>query len=452
MAPIITFGGLATGLDTNALIDGLMKVERLPLVRNEQKTATVTSAKSTLSSFLNSLTAVRTAAQNLDTAAEFAAYNVTSTDDTIATATATGAASAGKFTVKVNAVALETRTKTNTFSDSSSALNQAGDLQVTVGGNTVNVGIVATDSLAAVAQKVNTANAGITATVINNGSSAQLLFAGKNTGLANQVTYAQTGTVNLGNLTANTYQNAADAQIVIDGQITVNRSTNQFTDVIPGLTITAKKIDATPVTIEVAADPDGQASKIQAFIDAYNSAVSAGHLAAGYGSIKASNSELSGDSAVRRSLDSIASTVSNSIPNLSGKYNQLAAVGVKLNNDGTLKLDKTLLTKALGEDPAAVSKVFVGDSGASVTGAMKRISDTVDKLTTSGTGIVPIRIDQFTRQLTQLEKDHDNLERRLDIFEASLRAKFTQLEKTVSQIQFQGNGLTGFTGLATAKK
>ena len=31
----ITFGGLATGLDTNALIDSLMEIERIPLDRLE---------------------------------------------------------------------------------------------------------------------------------------------------------------------------------------------------------------------------------------------------------------------------------------------------------------------------------------------------------------------------------------------------------------------------------
>ena len=54
----VTFGGLASGLDTNALIDGLMAVERIPLARNQAKQLDLTSAKDTISSVISKVSAV----------------------------------------------------------------------------------------------------------------------------------------------------------------------------------------------------------------------------------------------------------------------------------------------------------------------------------------------------------------------------------------------------------
>jgi flagellar hook-associated protein 2 len=445
----ITFGGLASGLDTNAIIDGLMKVEALPLQRNMVRQQTITSAKGTLSSLLNTLNAVKTAAQALDTSAEFATYTLTSSNSDVAVASTSGVGQAGTYKVEVQSVARESRAKSNSASDATTDLGQDGDFTVKVGSVETTIDIDATDSLADIAAKINSSDAAVNASVVKTGSAAHLVVTGKNAGTANAVTFTEAGTVNLG---MTTYQTATNAIIVVDDQFTVERSNNKFTDVIDGVTITAKTVSATPVTITVAADADGQANKIETFVNAYNNAISAGHLASGWGSIKASNAALSGDSAIRNSLDLLAKTVSSAVPGLSGKYQQLASVGVSLSQDGTLKLDRTKLKTALEADPVAAAKVFTGDDDADVKGAMELIADAVTRMTKAKDGILSLRISQFDRELERLDSDNDTLQRRLDAFETNLRKKFTMLEDTISKIQFQSRGLSGFTGLSNDSK
>ena len=448
----ITFGGLATGLDTNALIDGLMAVEAIPLARNQAKQTSLSSAKSTLSSFLNTVVAIKTAAEGLDTEAEVASFTATAGDTDKLVTTVTGSAQSGSYQVDVDFLALETRTKSDPFASATSALGDTGDLEITVGGSTmVAVSIVAGDSLADVATKINSSDARVNASVIYDGSDHRLLIRGNDTGSVNEVVYNETGSVNLGVDTgsdpANTYQNAQNAQIQIDSQFTIVRASNAFTDVIPGMTLTAVETTTSAITVSIEPDADGQKSKLQALVSAYNTAISAGHLAAGYGSIKANNSDLSGDSAIRTTLDSLAQTVTQSLSGLSGKYTMLAAVGVNMTQGGNLEIDETVLTDALNDDPQAVAKVFVGDPDASVTGMMELLVTAVERLAEDSDSVVNNRMESFADRITRLEEDELALERRLDDYEARLRKKYTNLETLVSQIQNQGNAVAGLAKL-----
>jgi flagellar hook-associated protein 2 len=445
----ITFGGLASGLDTNALIDGLMGVERIPLLRNQSKQASLTSAKTQLASVLSRVSAIKTAAEKLDTDAEFASFTTTvgkdANGEAPVVATVTGSALAGNYSIGVSQLAQETRTKSDAFADSTAALAQAGTLDITVGGSaTVAVTVEAADSLTDIATKINSSSARVTASVIYDGSQHRLLVLVKDTGDANQVVYKESGTVALGLSTgANTYQSAQNATITIDNQFTISRSTNKFSDVVPGITLTATKTTTSDIKLDVAPDPSTQASKISAFISAYNAAVSAGHLAAGYGSTKASNQNLSGDSAIRSSLDRLSRIVASAVPGLTGKYNMLAAVGVSLSSSGSLDLDEAKLTAALEDDPDAVAKVFVGDSSTSTDGMMKLISNVVDALADDTDSVLKTREKSFESQIKRLAEQQLDLQRRLDSYETRLRKRYTDLEIMISKINQQGAGLSG---------
>lgn len=445
----ITFGGLASGLDTNALIDGLVRAESIPLSRNQSKQTDLAVARDTLSSFLNKVSEIKKQAEELDTASEFASFSATSSNDAIV-ATNTGTALAGTYKVDVTQLAQETRMQSDAFADPAAAQSMAGDIEITVGGSAmVSVAVSATDSLADIAAAINSSDARVNASVIYDGTDHRLLVRGLDTGAANEVSIAETGSVATGLSTpANTYQNATDATIVLDGQFTISRSNNKFSDVVPGITITAQEVTTSSLTLKVEPDTDAQAEKIQGFIDAFNGAISAGHLASGFGSIAASNKNLAGDSSVRTTLDRLSSVVSSPIGGLTGKYNMLAAVGVNLSNDGTLELDRVKLAAALEDDPDAVTKVFIGDEGAGIDGIMKTLGDTVKGLTDGNDSVLELRKGVFDDEIKRLEEDELNLQRRLDDYETRLRKQFTDLEILISQIQQQGSGLAGFTSFA----
>ncbi|MEM9696121.1 MAG: flagellar filament capping protein FliD, partial [Myxococcota bacterium] len=276
---------------------------------------------------------------------------------------------------------------------------------------------------------------------------------GNDTGDANQVVFNETGTVDLGlDEPSNTYQNAQDAQITIDDQgpsgfggFVIERSTNQFREVIPGITFTATEVTTSDLQVEIAPDFDQQADKIQSFIDAYNAAISSGRRSAGFGTVNAVNRNLQSDSSIRTALDRLGRTVSSPVDGLTGRYNQLAAVGVELTREGDLSLDRSTLEEALAADPDAVAKVFAGDPNNGIDGIMTTLIGVVESLAEGDDSVLETRIDAFDARIDRLAEDELTLARRLEDFETRLRREFTDLEILISQINEQAAGLAGLS-------
>ncbi|MBK7395700.1 MAG: hypothetical protein IPJ34_05190 [Myxococcales bacterium] len=95
----ITFGGLATGLDTNALITGLMAAERFPYDALTTKSNLVAGARATISAMSSKLNALKTAADALSEPAGFASLVATSSDAAVVASTS-GTGSQGPTTCR----------------------------------------------------------------------------------------------------------------------------------------------------------------------------------------------------------------------------------------------------------------------------------------------------------------------------------------------------------------
>ncbi len=442
----INFGGLATGMDTQSIISSLMAIERIPLQRLEAKQSALSSAQSALSSLLSKMSAVKTAAEALSDPSGFGCHVATSSSSDVV-ATVTGAPVAGSFDVSVNQLALEQRTQTNAFTSSSSGLGKNGTLKITVGSDAqVDVILAPTDSLTDIAANINQSGARVTASVVFDGTDYYMLVRGTDTGADNAITYSGT-TLGL-DMGANTYQQAQDAEIVLDGQITITRSSNQFNGVIAGVSLVAVAETTSPAKVTVGTNPEATVEKVNTLVEAYNEAVAAAHGATGYGVLEASHEELAGDSSLRRALSLMSATISTPVPGLTGRYRMLADVGVHLTREGTIELDQDKLEQAVAADPAAVTKVFTGDPDTSTDGVMASLMATVDRLTDGDDSLFQMRIDALGDQVTRIDDDLLVKERRLDDYETNLIEKFTAMELMVSQIQAQESALAGFVNFS----
>ncbi len=447
----INFGGLASGLDTNAIVTGLLGVEKIPLQQLQARQANVDSAKTTITGISDKLAALKTAALALSTAAGFSSFSATSSDSAIV-ATVTGAAAPGSFDLQVTQLAKEQRTYSDVQTSSVVPLNLNGTLDLQVGSGTpAHLDILATDSLTDIAAKIGSSGARVAAAVIFDGTNYKLQVRGLDTGLANAVSMTETGfSLGLAN-PANTVQKSQDAKLTLDG-INVTRSNNQVVGLLPGLTLALTRVTTTPVTVTAAPDPSNLSTKIQALVSAYNDTVSASHFAAGYGSIKASNPELMGDSSIRSTLQRLSSSIAGVIPGSASGYTTLASVGLSTTRDGVLALDTTKLTAALQANPSAVSALFVQDPQAGTTGAMKSLMSTIDSLATNTGSVLGTRIATLGKLSTRLGDDQDAVNRHLTLYEATLRKRFTDLETQMSAINSNGSALLAAIGAGNTSK
>jgi flagellar hook-associated protein 2 len=427
--PAITFGGVGSGIDTEAIVSGLINASKGPLNRVQDLGSATQAAISSMSDIGSLLSKFKDAVSALDTIQEVGSFTAAS-DSTAVVASANGSATAGSFKLEVSHLASAFKSYSDPLgiSQSNQELNQTGKVNLTVGDKTVELNIAATDTLDQVMNKINSSGLRVSASSFFDGGQFRMQLRGLDTGAENDVQVVESGTsFNFAN-DANVKSRGADAAFTVDG-FAVTSKTNQVQGVIGGVTLALTATTTTPATVTVASDSSGFATKMKTLVDSYNALVSKIHTEAGFGSAKASNKQLAGDSTLRGITSALSNALSQTVG--SGKFQTLRSIGLKLNNNGTLQLDSTVLNAALAEDPDAVTKVIAGDDKNT-----KGLADNLAKLATdmlSATGTLQARKDGLAARQKQLTDRADIEQKRLDRMEETLRKQFTQMDQEVSK-------------------
>ncbi len=426
--PAIQLNGIGSGIDIDLLVSGLVAASSAPLSNMQRDVSNLNAAVSTLSDLGGLLASLKSAVSDLDSLQDVGSYKASSSGSAVV-ASANGSALPGSFDVTVNALAKEQRTYTDAFASSTNALSQSGSLDVQVGaGSTVSISIDSSDTLESIAGKINASGERVGASVFFDGTNYRLQVRGLDTGAANAVSFTENGT-SLGLTTpANTVQAAQDASVTIDG-FNVTRATNQISGAIQGVTLALTEETTGPITVNVETDPDALAEKVRSFVNAFNDVNSKIHLTAGFGSIKGTNPELAGDSALRNITTQLSNTVVTTVG--SGAVQMLANIGVNLNNDGSLKLDETKLASALEADPAAVASVLAGDDSAT-NGVMDIFRNLIDTFTDPNDGTLTAREEGMESRVDGIEDRIERETARLTRMEEQLRKQFINMDATVA--------------------
>ncbi len=181
------------------------------------------------------------------------------------------------------------------------------------------------------------------------------------------VTNNQTGgSLNFGTVSLSTegrsMQLAAgeDAQLNVDN-VTVTKSSNTISDLIPGVTLNLVGESAsTTVTLKVDRDLTAIKSKIKSMADSFNSIMSYIKTQFSYDEkTKKTGGILFGDGTLSTVKSELINTATRTVTGLSSDYNRLALIGVALDSSAKLAIDDTKLTDALTTNYDNVKKLFV---------------------------------------------------------------------------------------------
>lgn len=188
----IQFGGIASGLNTTALIEGLVKVERRSIDLLQTQGARYQAQQGVLSALASSLASVKSAAQGLSFSVDFNRHTISSSDETAVKATANSAALLGSYVVNVSALAKAAVLQSTGYTSTTSAIGQ-GTVTINVGSVSKNITIDATNNtLTGLRDAINNSGADVTASIVNVGPSSapdyRLVVQSKNTGVANALT------------------------------------------------------------------------------------------------------------------------------------------------------------------------------------------------------------------------------------------------------------------------
>lgn len=111
--PVASFSGLASGIDSTALISGLVGIARQPITRLQKEQSTLSQQAARVDDLRSKLSTFRTAAQALNSTQEVLATKASSADATIVKVTAGADATTSAYDIHVTSLATSTRAYAN---------------------------------------------------------------------------------------------------------------------------------------------------------------------------------------------------------------------------------------------------------------------------------------------------------------------------------------------------
>jgi flagellar hook-associated protein 2 len=461
--------GSSTGFDVNAVVTGLMTIERKPLDKLNAKVTDYQAKITTLGSFKSQVASLQSAAQSLGStsSSSFLAFKATPSDTSVVSASATSTAAAGSYSLDVTSLAQSQKlvaagrisstaaisngvATTVTFDFGTidiSATNSHGGGSLTAGAytnadfisngsGTKNITIDGTNNtLEGIRDAINAAKIGATATIVNDGSGTpyRLALSSDTTGVSQSLkitTSGGDGTIDSllahdpGGLPAAQHLNqttaAQNADFTVNG-IQISKTSNTVTDAIQGVTLTLSK-ESTATTLTIARDTTAVSDKVAGFVTAYNTLYSAMKNSSAY----KSKSALEGD-ATLRSLQGQMHSIADSLVS-GGTLTKHSDVGLSFQTNGTLTLDSAKLDSAMNTSFSDVAYLFN-----SATGYATQFDQWATDTLASG-GAIDTRTTTINDSIKSVNTQIDSLTLRLDRLQKQYTTQYSSLNVLLSKM------------------
>ncbi|MFN7587754.1 MAG: flagellar filament capping protein FliD [Planctomycetota bacterium] len=457
----ISFGGLASGLDTRAIISALVSIERRPISALETKKSSLGKQKSLYGDLRSLLDKLETAAKALKTTNDFLKMKAVSSDENVVTVEASNTAEPGTYSLRVVELAQAQVNATTGSASPTESLGGPASFFINSGGNQ-NLITVANPTLNSIADAINQADddndTGVRAEVVDTGNPAngganryQLVVRSTTPGVENGFTIVNDDgsaafQAVVTQLAGNRLSDAQDAELLINGTpgggggITVYRPTNQVSDLWPGITLDLKSVPSPnkDITITVSTDAEATSKKVQEFVDAYNKVVDFFTEQNALNAEGKAKGPLFGDSTLRSMRSSLRGIVGASVGDTGNSaYQLLTQAGITSDTAGKLTFNSTKFAESLADDEEAVTRLFAGGTN----GIANKLIGQIDSYTDSVEGLIKTRSEAFDRQVKDTQTRIDQAERRVTLYQQQLETRYANLESLLTRLQGQGTSL-----------
>ncbi len=447
----ISFGGLASGLDSQAIIDTLISLQRRPISLLQNQKSTFNRRVDLFGTFETRLNSLQTTLENLQDPESFKKFSATSDDTSVVAAQADGDALGGVYDLAVKQLAQRTRLSGQGYADLDTTTIGTGTFSLTVGTETTDISIASgDDTLNDLVDAINASDAEVRAEIVNVGGANpyRIVLSGKELGEDNAVTVDASGlTGGDQDLSFSEIQSAQNSKFDLNGIIDIERASNSLSDVIEGVTLDLLSVsDGNEVdgyqetTVSVNLDKAGMTDRLRGFINSYNDVARFMRDQGQFDVDAGTQAPLFGDFTLRSVQRSMQGRLSDVFAG-NGSYDSLASIGLKTKPDGSITLDESVFHDALDSDLESVVGLFSEDG--SIGGEM---IDYLDSITDSVDGLIKNRKDNFKSRIKTIDERIASNERRIDTYAANLRRQYASLEGLVGSLQVQGQTLGAFFG------
>jgi flagellar hook-associated protein 2 len=451
----VTFSGF-NNIDFNAVVSAIMQQESQPLTALQTQKSNLDTQKTAFGTLATKLTSVQTALDSLMSSSGVTALAATSSDSGV-TVSASGGSAEGSYDVVVSSLARRQVTaSSSTYASIDASVATGGALTLTgTDGTTKTISVSAVMTVKELVNAINAAaDAPVTASLVQSApGSWRMVLTGRHSGSANgfTVSSALSGGAGLtftdtdgnglaGDTAADNVQNAKNAELTVNGLAIVSDS-NDVNDVVPGVTLTLTKEDATKtVAVTVSRDTSAASDRVQKLITAYNDLVA--FINDQRTAATSGKTNIARDPVINSLKNSLRAALLGPHAN-GGSFSRLAEIGIGFDQTGKMVLDQPTFEKALNGNVAGVQSLFSGDDGKS--GAFAAVDALIDNYTKSGGLVADVR-NRLTTQMSSLANRIDTLSEQLDRRRESLQREYQAADEAMSQLNAQSSSLSSLGG------
>lgn len=325
------------------------------------------------------------------------------------------------------------------------------------------ISVSSTDTLQDIVDKITDSGIDIKASIINDGSSNnpyRLNLLASKSGRSGAFIFDDGG---LG-LNTQPLVEAKNAKVFFGSSdpakgVAITSTSNTITSVVPGVTINLKNASTSSVRLVVDRDNQAASDVVNKFVEDFNAVIDVIKTYDTYDSETQTRGLLLGDGTLSRVNQALYSLVSSRNSDVSGIYNTLTQVGLKVGTGGKITFDSTKFTEALDNDRDAVEKLFTlrttvtdedtNERTVTASGFGYDFSQLLSRLTDTD-GTVQSKLSSISNQL---DLNNDRIETMNDLLadkRERLQTQFNAMELALAEMQSQSSSLTSLASIASA--
>ena len=459
------FGGLASGLDTQAMMNAMLRAERAPIERMEQRKAEHKETDEAWSQVASKLSGLRDATEPLSGDDAFDDFvQATSSDEDVATARATGPDASGSHRFDVTQLAASHQLALH--QDDMSGDDSVGEGTFAVDfphlddeDATRSIDVDDQDTtLRELASRITDELDGVSAQVVEDHESAWLLLEGTETGADQTFTITDTPAGLADGDEAQELREAQDAELSFGEGVEITRSSNQIDDLLEDTTIELHSEGE--VEVSAGRDTDAAVEASVSFADRIVETLGTLDELSRVEQLADDDGDdedevlagpLQGDPAIRQIADGLRRTLTEP-REVDGEVITADDMGIEVRGLREVSIDEDALREAFETDFERAAGFFAGAADdaddqdatselASQQGLAEAIGQRLDTFENSDHGVGGAPSGLIDRARQGIERDIDAIDlrieshqRRLESREQTLRRQFTAMETQMAEL------------------
>ncbi|MGC8790696.1 MAG: flagellar filament capping protein FliD [Desulfurella sp.] len=436
--------GNTSNLNLQSMLQQLVTAQSQPIINLQAQQTQQKAYLQTFSNFSSQLRQLQTSANNI--IQDLTQQTATSSNTSVATVSNNQTTASGIHTLSVTQLAkAQVWVSSNGFSSpNNQAATSNGVFSFSIGSQSYSVTVNTSTTLQGLANAINATNSGLSASIVYNGSSYNLVLTTP-TGTQNNLTINTNNTLAVFGSTPT--QNSQDAQATLDG-VSITSQSNDLKNYIQGVDIQLQGTGTTTITLNY--NTSQLTQDMQTFVNNYNNLLQYVNQNNSYDSTTNIAGAFFGSTAIQSVMASLRNAFFGLFnQNTNQTINSAESIGFSFDRNGNLQFNSLTFQQALSTNFNAVKNILTNSSP---NGIMDLINNAVNQATSVNGGAITTAQNIIQNQINSLQSQINTLKQNLQNYQNNLVVQFSQLNTIMNQMQAQSQYLTTMFDSLTGTK